>query len=335
MTEKEYRTLNAVSYSFLKDLKQIGPKAILGVTEKDSTSGMTLGTLVDKMTSNADYDWSEDFIITDEYLDLSGDTAVSQIIKYLNENPDYPTNDDNILLLSEQLGLLSGIKDRDKRAARILGDKFNSQFNILSESKKGKQIISQSDFELGMAMHLTLVTHQFTSRFFQDFGWNYILTQVPIQFKINEVNCKSLLDRVIIDHLNKTIEPIDIKTGEEKSFLSNFNRYEYYLQAAMYCLAVDQFKLQQGLDDYEVLPFKFIYISRNNPNLPLIYEMDEQFVLDHINGFINKYGEIEKGILQLIDDYSWYIANEVYDVKREIFEANGVIKLKNFNKREE
>lgn len=334
ITEKEYRALDAVSYSFLKEIATSGPSIIQYGFERKHTDGLSLGSLVDKYISDNTYDYNDDFIISDTGLDLSGTTNSSKIIKYLYKNPDYPTNDDSLVDLAINMDMWTNIKAREDIAKKILTPSFNDQFNLLNQIKDNKMVLSVKDYETAMNMVFTLRTHDFSKEYFNEDYSSTHISQVPILFEINEVPCKSLLDRIIINNEEKTIQGIDLKTGEEKSFLPNFERYKYYLQAAMYSLALDQFKMQYGLDDYEILPFKFVYISKNNPNIPLIYRMNNSYILDYINGFINKYNEKEKGIIDLIEDYKWYKRNEIYDIKRELYEANGIIELKNIYKNE-
>lgn len=330
--EKEYRAYPALSYSFLKELNQVGPKIILDGMDKKVSSGLTLGSLVDNLMTLDDYDWQDDFVITKFGLDFNGGTALDSILKHLYENPDCSVKEEDMLDLSERLGLWSKIKDRQKRIDRIFTEKFNEQYQLLSSIRAGKSIITEDDFTLALTMVDTLKSHRFTMDIFDAKPNVDIIYQVPVLYKIEGEDCKSLLDMVIVDHNSKRIYPNDLKTGAEKNFLKNFNRYEYYLQGAMYSLAIDDWKMQHGYDEYDVMPFKFIYISRANPYQPLVYEMDDAFILDHINGFQNIYNEYENGIIDLVKNYRWYIQNDIYDAKRHLHEQNGLIKLKNNKK---
>ena len=65
ITEKEYRALDAVSYSFLKEIATSGPSIIQYGFERKHTDGLSLGSLVDKYISDSTYDYNDDFIILD------------------------------------------------------------------------------------------------------------------------------------------------------------------------------------------------------------------------------------------------------------------------------
>jgi hypothetical protein len=278
------------------------------------------------------YNWEDDFVIAEHEIKFEKGTAIDNILAFLYENPKYPRDEENMLKLAEHMDLWSKIKDRQKRLERIFCSKYNESIPILDAMRDGKSILLQSDYETGLQMIDTLKNHRFSENLFKANENEELIFQLAILFKIDGVNCKSLLDKVKINHKSKKIYPEDLKTGDDLSFMGNFNRYQYYKQAAMYTLAIDEWRLENGFDDYEVMPFKFIYISKKNPYVPCIFEMDTEFTLDHINGFENKYGKYEKGIIDLVKDYKWYIKNEVYDVKRDLHENNGVDILSNINK---
>lgn len=332
MIEAEYRKLDAVSYSFLKDLSTVGPKVIVETKDKKQTSGLTLGNLVDSMMTNPKYDWRDDYVISKYSLDLSGEDAVSRLVCYLNDNPAAGRDEDNILTIAEGLGLLANIKDRNKKLARLMNDKYKSLLETLDLLNNGKFIILEEDFNMAMQMVETLQTHEFTSDIFNPKGKMDVMYQTAIVFKINGILCKSLLDIILIDHENKKIYPKDLKSGAEESFLKNFSRYKYYLQAAMYTIALKDFVQQNNLQEYEIMPFEFIYINRYNPYLPQLYTMSRDYIDDYIVGFKNKYGEWEKGIFSLIEDYKWYIKNNVYDMMRSLKENHGKTILINTSK---
>lgn len=330
MTEREYRAYNALSYSFLKELKHVGPKVIVnGMDHKDS-AGMTLGSLVDLMMTTPEYDFNNDFIISKYQLNLSGTTAMDNIIKYLYENPEYPIDEESMLNLTLTLDLWNKM-GREAKLGRIFTEQFNEQYQLLQALRNGKLVISEEDYVIAMQMVETLKTHDFTREIFKPKDNAEILFQEAILFKIDGTDTKSLLDIIIVDHDNKKIYPKDLKTGAEYSFLGNFFRYEYALQAAMYTLAITSWKTDK-YNDYEIMPFEFIYISRANPLIPFIYTMSKDFIQDNIDGYTNKYNEFNKGIVGLVDDYKWYIQNEIYDIKRDLWENKGRIMLVNNQK---
>jgi len=86
------------------------------------------------------------------------------------------------------------------------------------------------------------------------------------------------------------------------------------------------------LMEYEVLNgFNFIYVSRDNPYVPFIYKMKLDYINLVLEGFETVNGAKIKGIYELLDDYSWYKQNEIYDTTKEIYENKGVVEIKTPN----
>lgn len=136
------------------------------------------------------------------------------------------------------------------------------------------------------------------------------------------------MDKIVVDHDNKIVYPYDIKTGTEFNFMSNFYRYKYFYQGALYTAAIESIvQTQPEFSGYKVEPFRFIYLSRQNTDLPLIYTMTEKYIEKVMTGYVNKSGYEIKGILELVDDYKWYINNNEFTLRRDIVENNGEIIL--------
>ena len=96
------------------------------------------------------------------------------------------------------------------------------------------------------------------------------------------------------------------------------------------------------LQDYKILPFKFIVESTVNPGNPLVFTCSDELLDIGKNGrqpyklcdkpyvsseYITymKFDEI-KGFHQLIEDYKWYMENE-FEKNRKIVEAQGEFQL--------
>ena len=68
--------------------------------------------------------------------------------------------------------------------------------------------------------------------------------------------------------------------------------------------------------DFNVLPFKFIVINKNNLT-PLIWEADSDYIYDEI---FKKYNTSWK---RLLLDANWHLQNGKFDYSRKSYENNG------------
>ena len=214
------------------------------------------------------------------------------------------------------------------------------------KAAEGKVVLSQEENDLISQIVMSIRTNPTTSKYSETSKDVEILNQLAIYFTYNNVDCKALLDRVIIDHKNKTVQPIDFKTMGDQTlyFPKSLRQRRYDIQAAFYTEALKYFieRDDKTLQDYKILPFKFIVESTINPGNPLVFTCSSELLDIGKNGrqpyklcdkpYISteyitymKFDEI-KGFHQLIEDYKWYMENE-FEKSRKIVEAQGEFQL--------
>lgn len=320
ITEAEYRASERCSYSFLKDLSERDNLAILSPKEAFESKGLTLGSIVDKMCSDSSYVVSDEYTICDIELDLSGTTNPSKIVKQLFDNGIIVERDDmeTILLASTECGV--------KRNPDF-NEAFWQQVELSNMKIMGSKIVSSAEVELAYKMFDVLNTHEWTKDIFNPGLDIEVLNQAPIFFEVNGVECKALVDKILVDHKAKVIQPYDIKTGAERDFLANFYKYKYYYQGSHYTIGLSKVCMRHPeLQGYTINPFRFIYLSRADSNTPIQFEMDAEFVSMANAGWRSASGYNYKGLRDLREDYKWYMVNGA-QVPRVLAENNGIIKL--------
>ena len=214
---------------------------------------------------------------------------------------------------------------------------------------EGKVVLSQEENDLISQIVMSIRTNPTTSKYFETNKDVEILDQLAVYFPYNNVDCKALLDRVIVDHKNETIQPIDFKTMGDQTiyFPKSLRQRRYDIQAAFYTEALYYFKERDepNWKNYKILPFKFIVESTINPGNPLVFTCSDELL------FMGKWGREEnflelnvpdsaetwtrkeyvsypeiKGFYQLIEDYKWYMEKD-FETKREIVESQGEFQL--------
>ena len=77
-----------------------------------------------------------------------------------------------------------------------------------------------------------------------------------INWQYKNIDCKSLLDRVMFDHVNKKIILIDLKTTSDiYNFKHSVEEFDYYRQIAFYLCAITWYMLNElnlNVDDYDL-----------------------------------------------------------------------------------
>ena len=158
-----------------------------------------------------------------------------------------------------------------------------------------------------------------------------VINQMKITgFSIDGLPLKAMLDKVIVDHVAKTIQFYDLKcTWSVEQFFKDYYLYRRaYIQAYTYDVACKSLT-QAGapFEGYEVLLPKFIVCDSINYYSPLIYELTEKDLLDAYHGFeIN--GKIYPGVGKIIENLTWSVTKDIWNISKENYENNGLVKLK-------
>lgn len=210
------------------------------------------------------------------------------------------------------------------------------------KNSQGKQVLSSEEYLLIYQIAMSIKSHDIIGKYFIETPSVSILYQYPIYFEYKEVECKALLDMVVINHQDKTIQPIDIKTVGD--YVINFpksirqRRYDiqaaFYTEALEYDIKINPNNLPYDWSNYKILPFKFIVQSSTMVGQPVIFTCDyslleigkkgrEELVLDSKDEYYTVAQEI-KGFDDLIELYKYYTENG-FEVDQIISENNNDI----------
>lgn len=158
-----------------------------------------------------------------------------------------------------------------------------------------------------------------------------VYNQLQVEnYEIDGHMFKSMMDKVIVDHEQQTVQVYDLKcTWSVENFLEEYYLYRRaYIQAYLYTIAATAFRdSQEELDEYDVLPPRFLVCDSTNYYNPLIYKLSEQDLEDAYSGFTHKSREY-KGVGTIIADLKWALENNVWNISRENSITNGLVKIR-------
>lgn len=224
------------------------------------------------------------------------------------------------------------------RAVRTLWSNAEAikYYEALHNTASGKTILTLEDYEIVEQCVNSILNNPYTRDYFVPKDEEELLFQVPVLFEYRDLEFKALLDGIRINHKDKTITPFDLKsTGFSVfNFGNSFINFGYHRQAALYYYAVQtkESPVRHLLDEgYTQMPFRFIVTeTRKNTTAPaLVWEVaSEDLAAGFFGGVAN--GRAVKGIDQLIDDYNWHLANDLWEFPREVYEKEGVFSLSVF-----
>lgn len=341
MTIREYRDLKMLSQSSLKLLDYSPAKFyeyeymwLKGLGERrdmPENEAMRFGSLVDcKLLTPELFD--------ETYSINSGVTPTGQMLTFVEAYYKFEfeyealvgtkdLSEEEVLMIATKAYDAVGFK-RDKLQSVI--ERFKTEgidyYNFLLLSA-GKKVISQEEDQKATKLIFEAKNAEFIGDILSADSSPGLVTfkQLPLFTKLSIgtylIEVKGLLDFVIVDNLNKTITPYDLKTTGESYFLNSYTSRRYDLQAALYTELLKTWA-ESNYPDYQVLPFNFLVIYTNG-NKPELYELtQDQLRLGAIGG-TNQYGRPVKGFIDLLQDYVWHVENNKWNYSKEVYENNG------------
>lgn len=317
--ESVYRTDPALSYSRLAQFFRQGPKALIS-TEKIDTPALRFGSCVDTILT-APEEFEDKFYVAD--IDKFSDTFRVMTEAIYSNHPDLES-------ISDVPNLLEYIGDWQPRwgeKAKIDAVvKGCSDYYTVLKYSKGMTVISPQEFQEAQQCVQTLFTHPFTYKIFECDEDEEIFYQLKFKENISSINVKMrcMFDILKVNHKQKTIRPIDLKTtgSSEEKFEKSFLDWCYWIQGSSYPTILSESLIKDDyFKDFSLLPFQFLVINKSNLT-PLLWEMDLEETYEFT---ITNYG---LNWVNLLQDADWHLQNGKFDYSRKSYENNGVNRIK-------
>ena len=155
-----------------------------------------------------------------------------------------------------------------------------------------------------------------------------VQNQLQIEgFSVEGHLLKGMLDKVIFDHQEKTIQVYDLKcVWAVENFYEEYYLYRRaYIQALVYYFAAKYLtETNKALKDYTVNFPMFIICDSTNYYSPLVYTLDEQDMKDAMEGFEHK-GRKYPGVKEIIQNLHWALENNIWAISRENYLNKGIV----------
>jgi len=332
-TESDYRAIVMDSSSSLKefsmDRKKYYKKYFLNErVEEEENKAATIGRIVETLLLEKD-EFDNRF--------------------YMSSIASAPTG--NMLLFVEALykhsRVLSDFSDAVKMAYKDSGykwtlDKVLEKFNgsdaeiyfkeIKDVRSKNLTVVTADDVENAEKIVQELTTNEVTAEICNLTTNDRFLIQNQVQvesYDVDGLECKSMMDKVIIDHKTKTIQCYDLKcVWAVENFYEEYYLYRRaYIQAYLYKQACYEVKDMLELEYYTVLNPSFLVCDSINYYHPLIYILNGDDMDDAYNGFEHKNRKYP-GVKEIIADLKWAKENNIWNISRTNCLNGGRVKLK-------
>ena len=246
-TEKEYRAFKALNYSSLSNYVFAPSYYLHRKTHKEPmNANFAVGGAVDTLVTGTIEEFNETYVIGT--LSKRPDGNPGKLCEMLVEVFDEDAPIDDILLGNIPDRYVNKINNCIRKVykrykIKDVIEKVFSNALVVAYIKeaimikiKGKIFLSKEEFDLSTNMVRKLkLSASANHLLFEEVDHYERLFQYPIVFNFMGLRCKSLFDLLLIDHKNKQIRPIDLKTMRKKveEFEGSFLFWRYYIQAAL------------------------------------------------------------------------------------------------------
>jgi hypothetical protein len=339
VSEEVFKDTKGVSYSRLSNLAG-GPQAYqAGLVDDPESSAISLGSAVDILLTAPDTFDEQIYVMTTSK--PSSDMMQRFVNKYLE------TDD------KEKAWVASGFKIGVDAAWKKFEKEGKPYYDAI-QAADGRQILDAEDRFKANQIVTMLQTNPFTKKYFVPEDGVELLFQPRILWdlkfysKLDEnltsIPAKSILDVIRIDHKEKKIQPIDLKTGAE-SFMKSFWRWRRDLQGSMYQSATLQ-SIQESDVPYTVDNMRFVYADTNMYYPPRIYRMTDNDIAVGKSGKLqrtfNNYNETPsfgylqnnykvKGYTQLAAELEWHQKMDKWEYSYDLYQSNGEVDIDAFS----
>lgn len=336
LTESDYRSLDALSYSRLSDIERVGISAVNAkALDIGKLRGVNLGSIIDDVISNRRSEIPSNVQKVKKMPTVGSSTynIAHLIVEKVRFYKFQGVTEKTVIDLCRKHNMftngvtVNNVYSKMNNYAEYIekvNETQNNNVNIITDydyliAKKAIERLRRLDiFDASFPRHPIIESSE-----------KHIEYQIMLLSTINGIEFKCMLDAVLFDHKYKRIWPIDIKTGAlSKDSFSDFVEecycyYNYYIQAGIYRkILIEYFKYHPVYKNYTVEEFRFIY-STTNPKHAMKIDNAFTFIIsqeEYLNSFkgfrvpnwssTNKNtNEYKKGIVELFNLYKANVIN--------------------------
>lgn len=341
ISESKYRDLKYNSYSSLKDFsvdrKKYYKKYILGEKIKEEPNkALDMGRLVETLLMEPER--FDDLFFMSSCVEVPGGMLgkfIWKLSELVGEQSDKEGFD--FEEIAKEAYKFSGFKIKFETIINKLDDPENKLYydECLKVNHLGMTMVTTQDVTNAETIVESLKNSSNTGAVCTlETGPRFsVYNQMKIvDYIIDGMRLKSMLDKVIIDHKDKIVHIYDLKcTWSVENFYKDYYLYrKAYIQAYLYYKAlvyISSTNPECEFYGYTILPTKFIVCDSINYYQPLIYTLTEQDLKEAYEGFTHKYTEYE-GVQSIIESCKWAIENDIWNISMNNSRKGGILNIK-------
>ena len=347
LTEREYRAIDRLSYSSLKEFieDRMDYYEVHEVRTKKShksSNEMRFGVLVETLLWDSEEGYHRLFCesvlpkppgqmgeLIDKLQELrlacldDNGNLTREPVALIGEAYNYVAFDasgNQVKFKRQKLeDILKGWPDSD--ADRYLGQLISNENKYLVDLKEKTYAEKCKEQLQNHWVSRELVTRKSDDRY-------DVYHQLVILFTYKGIKMKSRLDMLVVDHQLRQIFIYDLKTTfDVEEFNFSYRKYRYYIQAYLYWFAANKWAMRNGYEHYPVNYMEFIVADSKAKLAPLIRKMKRRNMLNARDGFTYQ-GKRYVGVDTAIEALKWHRQSSVWSMSRYNYERHGIGSIK-------
>ncbi len=339
-TEAQYRAIYLDSSSSLKDFsmdrKKYHKKYILNeVVEDEDSKAATMGRMVETLLMEPHL-FDERFYVSTCL--ATPTNLMLEFVEALYRHTVEATSEEGTITRSfedmcKDAHAESGFKIKlDAVLGKFIGSDAEVYYKEIREVRpRNLTVVAAQEIANAEKIVLELKTNPVTAEIVNLVNDTQcsVFNQLQVEgYEVFDHKFKSMMDKVIVDHKAKTVQVYDLKcTWSVENFYNEYYLYRRaYIQGFLYHKAAESWASEMGYGDYTILYPQFIVCDSTNYSNPLVYAMSDINMQDALDGFEYK-GREYPGVAQLIENLQWALDNDKWNISRENYLSNGVVKL--------
>lgn len=322
-----YEDMSRISNSNIGWFLKKGPRYLKdmldGKIEGLKASFLDKGTMIHEYILQPEEFWNDYIILDFAVPKVKQQKDLLEFYSTARLTDPFATEED-ILLMSYNAAY-SNNKSIDKRIqeARELVELYKNYIEYF-RNKDSKKVISFADLALLKTIKQNIQEHKKANELLFDFPKTFevhnefhINWEYPNASELGDIQCKSLLDRVMIDHTNKKIILVDIKTTADiYNFKHSVEEFDYCRQLAYYWLAIHwyfkhELNIDLAVEDYSYETY-IIAVQSHDGYEVKVFKFNPNSIEDRLS-------VIDWAIKRI----AWHKNNNLWDYVKEYYEGDG------------
>lgn len=319
-----YEDLTRISNSNIGWFLKKGPrylKEMLDGKEGLKASFLDKGTMIHEYILQPEEFW-KDYIILDfavpkvkQQKDLLEFYSTARLV-------DPFASEDDILIMSYEAAYNNNkSKEKKIQEAKELVELYQNYIEYF-RNKDSKKVISFADLNMLKAIKKNMEEHKKANELlfnypetFEVHNEFHINWEYPNASSLGDLPCKSLLDRVMIDHTNKKIILVDIKTTVDVyNFKHSVEEFDYCRQLAYYWLAIHWYfknELKLNIEEYEYETY-IVAVQSHDGYEVRVFKFNSKAIEERLV-------TIDYAIKRI----AWHKNNNLWDHMKEYYDEDG------------